>query len=551
VTKQSYGAPSYLLFGDHVITSEVGLQQGDPFAPLFFCAAVRKLVESLKSALNVWFLDDGTTGGKGETVLADLQQILNASKENGLVPNPAKCELLVLGEDDPCSQAAIAALLPGLRVLDKNNAHLLGAPLNDESLESCLVPKVAEIKLLVSRLPKLQPHTAFFLLRHCLAIPKLTYFLRCAPTWRAPEILLSFDTCIREGLQVILNIIISDSTWALASLPAIRGGLGIRCASDLSIPAFLASVSCTAALVSAIVPSLTREDATREEALALWRNLGNNSPEPVSNAQAEWEAPILNCKSESLLSSATSPEESARILASTRKESGAWLSTLPSPHLGTMLDGQTLRIAAGLRLGTPLCHPHTCRCGKAVDDRGTHGLSCIKSAGRFSRHSAINDILKRACISADIPATLEPTGLTRSDGRRPDGLTLIPWARGRCLTWDSTVADTLAACYLPSTSRTAGSAAQARETVKRRHYEDIANSFIFCPFAVETLGPFGDEALRFVKDLGRRLRVVTGEPRSTNFLIQRISVAIQRGNAACILGTIPASTTSFHEVFNL
>src|SRR6218665_2935563 len=53
----------------------------------------------------------------------------------------------------------------------------------------------------------------------------------------------------------------------------------------------------------------------------------------------------------------------------------------------------------------------------------------------------------------------EPPGLLRSDGKRPDGLTLIPWQAGRSLIWDATVIDTLAASYLPATAATAGAAA--------------------------------------------------------------------------------------------
>ena len=41
--------------------------------------------------------------------------------------------------------------------------------------------------------------------------------------------------------------------------------------------------------------------------------------------------------------------------------------------------------------------------------------------------------------SAGIPATKEPTGLVRQDGKRPDGLTLIPWQGGKSLVWDVTV----------------------------------------------------------------------------------------------------------------
>ena len=38
----------------------------------------------------------------------------------------------------------------------------------------------------------------------------------------------------------------------------------------------------------------------------------------------------------------------------------------------------------------------------------------------------MNDISYRARCRADIPAVKEPTGLTRTDGKRPDGSTLVP-----------------------------------------------------------------------------------------------------------------------------
>ncbi len=45
---------------------------------------------------------------------------------------------------------------------------------------------------------------------------------------------------------------------------------------------------------------------------------------------------------------------------------------------------------------------------------------------------------------------------------------------------------------------------------------------------METLGPFGDEAMDLVKDVGRRLI------ESRAYLTQRISIAIQRGKAAIV-----------------
>ena len=43
--------------------------------------------------------------------------------------------------------------------------------------------------------------------------------------------------------------------------------------------------------------------------------------------------------------------------------------------------------------------------------------------------------------------------------------------------------------------------------------------------------------------------VETGEKRSSFYLFQNISIAIQRGNASCVLGTIPHSE-GLEEIFD-
>jgi len=64
----------------------------------------------------------------------------------------------------------------------------------------------------------------------------------------------------------------------------------------------------------------------------------------------------------------------------------------------------------------------------------------------------------------------------------------------------------------------------------------------FLPFAIETSGVWGDAAMSLVKDIGHRIASVTHDQRSTKFLRQRISTAVQRGNAFCVLGTFPRLT---------
>src|SRR6218665_3181497 len=91
---------------------------------------------------------------------------------------------------------------------------------------------------------------------------------------------------------------------------------------------------------------------------------------------------------------------------------------------------------------------------------GHHGLSCPLGPGRLPRHVALNNLVFRSSVRASYSTTKEPTSLLRTDGRRPDGQTLIHWRGGKYLMGDATVTDTLAASYLLDTSLTARAAAE-------------------------------------------------------------------------------------------
>ena len=77
-----------------------------------------------------------------------------------------------------------------------------------------------------------------------------------------------------------------------------------------------------------------------------------------------------------------------------------------------------------------------------MDLLATHGLSCKRSEGRHFWHAGINDTIHQSLISAKVPSLLEPSGLMRSDGKRPDGMSILPWSSGKLLVWDATCTDT-------------------------------------------------------------------------------------------------------------
>jgi hypothetical protein len=116
--------------------------------------------------------------------------------------------------------------------------------------------------------------------------------------------------------------------------------------------------------------------------------------------------------------------------------------------------------------------------------------------------------------------------------------------------WDFTCADTLCRSYVLQSSQNPGAAARSAELAKRNKYKHLEPRYIFTPVAIETLGVYGEDAQKFITSIGERLKTATGDVRALAFLRQRISLAIQRGNAAAILGSLPGGK-HFDEIFNL
>ena len=67
--------------------------------------------------------------------------------------------------------------------------------------------------------------------------------------------------------------------------------------------------------------------------------------------------------------------------------------------------------------------------------------------------------------------------------------------------------------------------------------------------AIETSGAFGPDPLELFSDIARRIRIVTLEVKSRAYLIQRVSVALQQGNAAAILWTSLADAYTLLKIF--
>ena len=539
---QAYSGATPLFIGGTTVWSRTGIQQGDPLSSLLFSLAVDGAARASDTDINAWYLDDGTIGGPLESVIPNIHRVKNELDKVGLRINSSKCEVSLLGanisswRDDAVRR--LQAHLPDIREVGPDTLELLGAPICDSQLRDQLLCGQRMIEKLVSRLHQLEEtHQAFFLLKNYVSAPRLLYLLRSSPAYRYPALLARIDETVRRGAVVITNVNLRGDSWRQATLPVGLGGLGIRMTSDLALPAYLASTKSTAPLVAGINPAAaTGLQCLEGDLIREWQQrTGVELPDVTKrHRQREWDRAAAAALAKQLLEASDSETDRARLRAAAQPHSGASLNAYPAAAVGTLLDRDALRTAVALRVGADVCAPHRCRCGAAIDSRGLHVLSCQLSAGRLPRHAALNDIIKRALLSAGVPSVLEPPGLDRGDGRRPDGLTTFPYAEGKCLVWDATCTDTFAASIISASAAQAGAAASAAENRKRRRYSELGRRYRFQPVAVETAGVIGQSSLSFLKELGRRISQETGDRREVEFLLQRVSVAVVRGNATSL-----------------
>ncbi|XP_074042889.1 uncharacterized protein [Leptinotarsa decemlineata] len=391
---QCYYQPSILTFDQNTISSERGVQQGDPLAPALFCLSIDNIIKNLKTEFNAWYLDDGSLGGDYKEVLNALSSVIKKSKEIGFELNFHKCELHFQSEPDLNISRKFNDVAPGIKIIERNSLILLGSPLTKESFITFFEEKLHNFRIMSSRVHTLPRHVAFHLLKNCLTIPKLLHLMRCFPTWHHQTYLIKFDEEIRNTLRLLLNDQLESNAWHQASLPASYEGLGIRTITDLSLPTFLSSSYSVINMIDSILPPSFPSDNNLNEAEQLWISRTDlEVPRTRKNLQQTWDSPLIRNALNNLLDLAKSPIDKARIKAVWSKHAGAWLDALPVTSLGTLLDNESFRVAVGLRLGSNISVHHKCKCGVEVDTRGYHGLSCRYSPGRFSRHQAVNDVI--------------------------------------------------------------------------------------------------------------------------------------------------------------
>jgi hypothetical protein len=218
---QSYAAESMLQFGEFVVRSQMGPQQGDPLGPLLFCLPLQPALRSLASDFRVGYLDDLSLGGRTEDVDHDMNIILGLESTLGLSLNRQKCEILG-GEN------IAETTFEDFKRVTMDSITLLGAPLcKGTALDEALEEHSKKLEQAMVDMRRLPTQGALLLIRSCFGAARVTFLLRTAQCFEHP-LLNKMDQQMRIGLEAIVNIRLSDIQWIQATLPIRDGGLGIR-----------------------------------------------------------------------------------------------------------------------------------------------------------------------------------------------------------------------------------------------------------------------------------------------------------------------------------
>ena len=145
-------------------------------------------------------------------------------------------------------------------------------------------------------------------------------------------------------------------------------------------------------------------------------------------------------------------------------------------------------------------------------------------------------VIQHTLTAAKMPSQLEPSGLHRADGKRPNGMTMVPWEQGKYLVCDAKCRHFLPVTLSKSSHRAGGAAAHAEED-RTRTYAHLDHMYQFHPVAMETCGTIGLNSRDFSEVAWQTFK---GSPTSTNpgqylSASRHVGYILHHVNMTCVL----------------
>ena len=360
----------------------------------------------------------------------------------------------------------------------------------------------------------------------------------------------AFDAAQIESLSLILGHRLNDASILQSFLPVKKGGAGLRSAKQHSAAAFIASCSLTRAIVDAILPphierrSLQNAFPLLQQATGnpTYTDLGLLSPEATQHSLSS----EIDNNTHTQLLDESDIRAKARLRSLTLPHAGDWIDAIPSAALNLNMDSRSFGTAMCYRLGIPFLQQTECPsllCDYEQDELGDHAMHCNDNNGiRAGRHDRIRDRVNDEAQRASLNPTKEFPGIVPGSLSRPADIYVPDWIDGRKVAFDVSVTSPTQEAVLLRAAETAATAIDARKATKNRaHLENCrAQGIFFQPLVVETFGGWDPVKLvtaDYLKKMATKAARRWGKTPAMEikYFFQRLSIALQRGNAALLI----------------
>ena len=240
------------------IEADRGAEQGDPLGPLYCALTLLDCASAGRAACraagywcwDAWYMDDGQVvappAAASIYVRAFDEALARAGGSRIGADGKRKSTAKLLGTSDAVSavpEGWAEALCMSCDLLpSRPGGVVLGVGITAAETEAELTEATARLRTACRSLRLLDdPAAELALLRMSLNSCRVTHLLRSAGCEIPADALDSFDADLEDALGSLLGSQLPGTSWMQASGGAADGGLGLRLASDVCLPAYLAS----------------------------------------------------------------------------------------------------------------------------------------------------------------------------------------------------------------------------------------------------------------------------------------------------------------------
>ena len=139
---------------------------------------------SVRSTINIWYLDDANISGPVDRVCKNLCCICPMLMNIILEVNPYKSVSSVFCDNFQSVIIVIQSAHPGVTVIEREDLSILGAPININGCRTGVLKAVQCLSAMAGRVKSIDTHPAFFLLQNYPLSLHLFFKIRSSPCYQ-------------------------------------------------------------------------------------------------------------------------------------------------------------------------------------------------------------------------------------------------------------------------------------------------------------------------------------------------------------------------------